>query len=301
MGKYMGEAGAQALWNKSKTSFGASLKAEGAKVTLLNKAATPAELASATIGNATQAAAGAMSADDKKKLDGIATGATKVTVDSSLSDTSANPVQNKAVNAALGGKAATIHKHVKSDITNFPASLPNPSKLKITTWTGDSDVIITEYDGTYQELLRFSGDGINIESTTSGIAEISPDYTMVASTTSPAFKGTPTAPTAAAGTNTTQVATTAFVQTAVAGALTGSALYKGTLNSASDLTSLTSYMAGWYWVVGTAGTYAGEECEAGDMVFCNADKSGAYKEADFDVVQANIVELTAAEVEAICV
>lgn len=34
---------------------------------------------------------------------------------------------------------------------------------------------------------------------------------------SPAFTGTPTAPTAASGTNTTQLATTAFVQNAVSG------------------------------------------------------------------------------------
>ena len=38
---------------------------------------------------------------------------------------------------------------------------------------------------------------------------------------SPAFTGTPTAPTAAAGTNTTQVATTAFVKTAIDTALSG--------------------------------------------------------------------------------
>lgn len=38
--------------------------------------------------------------------------------------------------------------------------------------------------------------------------------------TSPAFTGTPTAPTAAKGTNTTQIATTAFVQTAAADAVT---------------------------------------------------------------------------------
>jgi hypothetical protein len=37
---------------------------------------------------------------------------------------------------------------------------------------------------------------------------------------SPTFTGTPKAPTATAGTNTTQIATTAFVQTAVANALT---------------------------------------------------------------------------------
>ena len=50
---------------------------------------------------ATQGAAGLMSAADKKKLDGIATGANKTTVDSALSSTSTNPVQNKAVKAAL--------------------------------------------------------------------------------------------------------------------------------------------------------------------------------------------------------
>ena len=44
----------------------------------------------------------------KKKLDGIAEGATKTTVDSSLSDTSTNPVQNKAVAAALKGKVDAV-------------------------------------------------------------------------------------------------------------------------------------------------------------------------------------------------
>lgn len=41
------------------------------------------------------------------KLNGIATGATKVTVDSSLSSTSTNPVQNKVINSALNGKVST--------------------------------------------------------------------------------------------------------------------------------------------------------------------------------------------------
>lgn len=47
----------------------------------------------------------------KAKLDGIATGANKTTVDSALSATSTNPVQNKAVNAALNSKAASGHTH----------------------------------------------------------------------------------------------------------------------------------------------------------------------------------------------
>lgn len=46
---------------------------------------------------ATQSAAGFLSASDKKKLDGVATGANKTTVDSTLSETSTNPVQTKAI------------------------------------------------------------------------------------------------------------------------------------------------------------------------------------------------------------
>lgn len=56
---------------------------------------------------ATQSASGLMSAADKKKLDGIATGATKITVDTSISSTSTNPVQNKVIKTELDKKAGT--------------------------------------------------------------------------------------------------------------------------------------------------------------------------------------------------
>ena len=50
---------------------------------------------------ATEQAAGLMSANDKKKLNGIEYGANKTIVDEMLSDGSTNPVQNKAITAAL--------------------------------------------------------------------------------------------------------------------------------------------------------------------------------------------------------
>lgn len=55
-------------------------------------------------GVASTSTVGLMSASDKTKLDGIATGANKTTVDSALSSTSTNPVQNKIVNTALEKK-----------------------------------------------------------------------------------------------------------------------------------------------------------------------------------------------------
>lgn len=54
--------------------------------------------------NATQSKSGLMSNIDKSKLDGIADGANKTIVDSSLSTTSTNPVQNKVVKAELDKK-----------------------------------------------------------------------------------------------------------------------------------------------------------------------------------------------------
>lgn len=47
---------------------------------------------------------GLMSVADKKKLDGIADGANKITVDTSLSSTSTNPVQNKIIKSELDTK-----------------------------------------------------------------------------------------------------------------------------------------------------------------------------------------------------
>ena len=58
--------------------------------------------------NATTSAAGLMSAADKVKLDGVEGGANKTVVDSAMSATSTNPVQNKAVKAALDGKLSTL-------------------------------------------------------------------------------------------------------------------------------------------------------------------------------------------------
>lgn len=63
-------------------------------------------------------------------------------------------------------------------------------------------------------------------------------YWTVPGDYSPEFTGTPTAPTASAGTNTTQIATTAFVQTAVAGAGGATITYGNT-----DLTAGTSPLA----------------------------------------------------------
>lgn len=64
--------------------------------------------------NATTSKNGLMSKDDKTKLDGIESGANKITVDSSLNSTSTNPVQNKVINNALSGKLSTTGTAAKA-------------------------------------------------------------------------------------------------------------------------------------------------------------------------------------------
>jgi len=82
-----------------------------------------------TYSAATQSAAGLMSADDKKKLDGIASSANKTTVDSSLSSTSTNPVQNKVINTALAGKSDTDHTHNYAGSSSAGGAATSANKL----------------------------------------------------------------------------------------------------------------------------------------------------------------------------
>lgn len=108
------------LWcGKDKTSLNAQVASKQDKLTAGTNITISGSTISAkdtTYSDATQSAHGLMTAADKKKLDGIAAGATKVAVDSALSATSTNPVQNKAVKAALDSKSASGHTHAM--ITN---------------------------------------------------------------------------------------------------------------------------------------------------------------------------------------
>lgn len=106
-----------------------------------------------TYSAATTSAAGLMSASDKSKLDGIASGANKTTVDSSLSSSSTNPVQNKVINSALAGKSDTGHTHSNYENQN--------AFTKVTV--GDTTIIA---DAAEDTLTLVAGDGITLTPST---------------------------------------------------------------------------------------------------------------------------------------
>ena len=139
-----------------------------------------------------------------------------ITVDSALSSTSENPVQNKVINQALGAKAPLA---------------------------------------------------------------------------SPTFTGTPKAPTAAAGTNTTQIATTAFVKTAIDNQLSATYKAAGSVASISALPAPSASYLGYVYDVESAFTTtadfvegAGVSYPAGTDVAIIAVQSGGTTTYKYDAL-----------------
>lgn len=73
--------------------------------------------------------------------------------------------------------------------------------------------------------------------------------------------------------------------------LSDAMIFKGTLGTTADGATVTalpaSHTAGWTYKVVTAGTYAGNICEVGDMIACINTRTTANN-ADWTVFQANI-------------
>lgn len=148
----------------------------------------------------------------------------------------------------------------------------------VTTSTGTgatvratSPALTTPDLGTPSAATLTNATGLPIVAGTTGTLSVARGGTGVTTSTgtgntvlsaSPAFTGTPTAPTASGGTNTTQLATTAFVQTAVAGVSTNSLTLLATLNTTSGTSqtasglTLTSYKTLYITITGISASTA---------------------------------------------
>ena len=94
-----------------------------------NKVITSALTKKAGTAVATKSANGLMSKADKTKLDGIAAGATKITIDSAMSGSSVNPVQNKVIKQYVDDKVAAAGGNITVDAALDGAS-KNPVQNK---------------------------------------------------------------------------------------------------------------------------------------------------------------------------
>ena len=244
--------------------------------------------------NATTSTAGLMSASDKVKLNSIASNANNYThpsthpatmitglasvatsgsyndltdkptipasstVDSELSSTSTNPVQNKVINAALNSKAdssvLSAYLPLAGGACTGSVSAPNfqtgsaaANYFQCRKFRGEGDA------NTYYHAVDFGYSGHD----SVDFYEYDPNWNFYKCTTGTksgavlvgningngwnggaVLSGTPTAPTAVAGTNTAQIATTAFVQTAVSSKVDASTL--ATVATTGDYNDLTN-------------------------------------------------------------
>lgn len=111
--------------------------------------------------------------------------------------------------------------------------------------------------------------------------EIDDEFNAIASavaskadTASPAFTGTPTAPTAVAGTNTTQIATTAFVTASLQAAYPIGSIYMNATNSQNPATLLGF---GTWTAFGAGRMPVG--FNSSDPLFDTAEETGGSKDA----------------------
>lgn len=189
-------------------------------------------------------------ANEKTKLANIAAGAQVNVLEGIQKNGQTVTITNKIANISVPTKT--------SDITNdsgFITASDVPEGAAASTTTPKMDGTATT--GTETAFAR--GDHIH------------PKDTSKADLASPTFTGTPAAPTATAGTNTTQIATTAFVQAAVSSKansadvytktevdnlMTGGLHYKGTKATVSALPASGNNTGDMWHVTADGGEYA---------------------------------------------
>lgn len=203
---------------------------------------------------ATQTTRGMMSAEDKKKLDGIATGATANT----------GTVTGVTIKAGTG-----IAVDDQTEITTSGERII--SLATVGTGGTYNSVTVDAYgrvtSGTNSNYVTLDGNQALTNKTYNG-------YTLAAACAKAVDEATMSS-------SSTNLPTSKAVAAYVDGALVSVLKYQGTVTSTSGLPA--SHKVGYVYVVAQAGTYAGKSCEVGDYIICKTAGSTA-NDAHWDVI-----------------
>jgi hypothetical protein len=165
------------------------------------------------------------------------------------------------------------------------SGLTDPGADRILFWDDSAGIVTWLQLGTNLSITGTTlnaaggGGGVSLPIAESDVTGLVADLAAKAPLASPALTGTPTAPTAAANTNTTQLATTAFVTAAVASGLAigktvgsgtaGSFLYVGTGPVLAQTSNLSTDATGAKLGIGTSPTYYLHVAAGYSVVFGN--------------------------------
>ena len=300
-GRVLSEDAGREMAVQTRSNFAAGIGISGLQIQLKNGQSSPAIIGTATIPTASQSAAGAMTSADKAKLDGVAAGANNYS----------HPTTPGNKHIPAGGAAGQILAWASDGTAQWQAEKDTTYgdfKGATASAAGSRGLVPAPAMGAATRYLRSDGTwqvppyptiDPAISSTSANPVQnkaVSAELGKKAPLASPQLTGSPTAPTPTAGSNNTQLATTAFVQNAVNAAVTNAAAYQGAANSYTEVIK-TAYKPGWYWFVRTAGEYAGQQCESGDMIIANKAKGDSVSDSDFDVIQSNVDYVTANDVK----
>lgn len=262
--KYLDLTGLQTFWTKAKDYIDTADALAVKKADIVNDLTTGGtdKVLSAEQGKAL-----------KGQVDAIAAGGLTVPV-----------ATNATIGGVLSGGDITV-AGTGAVTVNQAAKLKTAQTISLTGGATGS----TTFDGSAAASIAVTVDPAQHQHTIAQVTDLQTTLDDKAPLASPAFTGTPTAPTAGAGTNTTQIATTAFVKAAIDASVGDSdhIAIKGTVNSSTPLPE-ADYKLGDAYIVGEAGTYAGETCEAGDWIIAIKDYADPGADSDWSKIQKNI-------------
>lgn len=260
------------------------------------------------IPDATTSASGHMSAADKSKLDKIAenaevnqnafskiaVGTTTIAADSKTDTLTLEAGANVTLTAdATGDKvtiAATDTKYsAGTGIGISGTSISNTGVRSIEEGTTNGTISVNT-GGTTKDV---SVKGLGSAAYTASSNYATAAQGVLADAAMPKGGGTFTGEISGpAPTKDAHLATKSYVDTKLSGV--GGALdalvYKGTLGTNGTITELpTTYKIGWTYRIITAGSYAGQVCEVGDLITAIVNRSGTGNaNSDWTVAQTNI-------------
>lgn len=245
---------------------------------------------------------------------------TKITGNNTLADTQKTLTAGSGISITGTASAITIANTYSYTLPQATASVLGGVKVSGTVNSEENEggtygwyipIDINTSTGVIYAKPKLVGSAEQEDALTSANAYLPPSNSYVslrlgtkAPLASPSLTGTPTAPTAATSTNTTQIATTAFVHAAIENADIGGKTYQGNIASEAALKTIKTFKQGQYFTVSAAFTFADGSWALGigDMLFVKENYTWASGNVDgskFAAVQGNNDYLTNSELDAI--